>query len=278
MGRDRFDHDKRFIFRTILCNNRLSTYEKYIRYAIEKGYKVCSMIEFYKEHNAGMHFVLRHDVDYQCDATRKMYLLEKRLGVHSTYYFRNSTIDLDLMNQMIDSGFEVGFHYETLSDYATDKNLDNITKEDIERCRAVLKAEIQNFNSKIKKPISSIAGHGSPKNIEIGESNNVIIESQNYEEFGIEFEAYDKELYANYVKTHIMDANIRRNYGFSYSETPMDAIDRKEKNIVFLAHPNHWYYDFKHWVWNVIAYLLGRCTYESKKTFSRILDKGGLTK
>ena len=278
MSNERFDHSRQFVFRTILRNNRLRAYEHYIKYAIANGYNVCSMIEFYRERDKSMHFVLRHDVDYRCSATKKMYLLEKRLGVHSTYYFRNSTIDVELMNQMIDSGFDVGYHYETLSDYAIANNKKHITKEDLERCRAQLKREIKDFNSRIKKPITSIVGHGSPKNIEVGESNNVIIENQKYSDFGIFFEGYDKELYENCVDTHIMDNNIRRNYGFSYSETPMDAVDEKKKNIVFLAHPNHWFFDFKHWIWNIISLMCGRCTYGKSSTFVRILDKGGLTR
>lgn len=276
VGEERFDNTKQFVMKTIIKNDRLNAYEKYIRYAIENGYSVCSMIEFYKERQTGKHFVLRHDVDHRCSATKKMFLLEKALGVHSTYYFRKSTIDVELMNQMIDSGFEVGFHYETLSDYANDRDLSNITQADIRKCRDILKAEIKQFNSLIKKPISSIVSHGAPKNDEVGASNNVILENQKYDDFGIEFEGYDKDLYANYVDVHIMDGNIRRNYGFSYVDTPMDAVARDERNIVLLAHPNHWYFDFYHRIWNLIAFFVGRCSYGSNKTFKRILDRGGL--
>ena len=273
---ERFDYNRKFVFQTILRNNRLNTYEQYIRHALANGYTVCSMAEFYPERNTGKHFVLRHDVDHRCSATKKMFLVEKSLGVHSTYYFRKSTFDLELMNRMIDAGFEVGFHYETLSDYATEKKLSCVTKEDLGICRQRLKEEIIDFNSKIKKPITSVVSHGAPKNREVGESNNVLLENQNYEDYGIMFEGYDKELYANCINAHIMDNNIRRNYGFSYLVTPMDAIDRNESNIIFLAHPNHWFFDFGHWIWNLIAFACGRCTYEPNSTFKRIMDNGGL--
>ncbi|MBR3376590.1 MAG: hypothetical protein IKG44_02760 [Mogibacterium sp.] len=272
MNNHRFDVGKKFIIKTIIKNDRLKAYRKYIELALEKGYTVCSMIEFYSSPKEGKHFVLRHDVDYSGPSTRKMFDVEKSLGVHSTYYFRKSTIDVLLMNEMIESGFEVGLHYETLSDYAIENNLSEVSNKDIEICRDRLKKEITDFNKLLKKPITSVVAHGANKNREIGKSNNVILDGQSYEEFGIVFEGYDESLYKEHIDTHIMDGNIRHNYGFSYKSNPIEAIEENSKNIVFLAHPNHWYYSFAQRCWNIIALLLGRCSYESNREFLRILD------
>ena len=104
MSITRFDNTKSFVFKTILLNNRFAAYEKYLRTAFESGYTVCSMAEFYTDFKNGVtdkkHFVLRHDVDDLLPATKKMFEIEKRLGVHSTYYFRWSTVDKDLTIQM----------------------------------------------------------------------------------------------------------------------------------------------------------------------------------
>ncbi len=272
MGMNRFDKGKRFVFQTILRNDRLNTYSEYIKMAKDNNYQVCSMIEFYQAPNQGKHFVLRHDVDYSGPATRRMFFTEQRLGIHSTYYFRKSTIDIPLMNEMIDAGFEVGFHYETLSDYATENNLDRISERDLSICRERLKKEIMDFNSLLKKPISSIVGHGTRKNFQIGQSNNVLLENQDYKDFGIVFEGYDKNLYADYVSAHIMDGSIRRNFGFSYSSNPIEAIDNCESNIVFLSHPNHWYKTLPQRGWELTALVLGRYTPETNREFSRILE------
>ena len=37
---ERFDYGKRFILKTIIRNDRLDTYDKYIKYALSKGYEV----------------------------------------------------------------------------------------------------------------------------------------------------------------------------------------------------------------------------------------------
>ncbi len=275
MGTERIDVGKKFILHTILSNDRLDMYSHYIKTAIENDYSCCSMVEFYNNPEEGKHFVLRHDVDFKTPATRKMFLRENSLGVHSTYYFRKSTIDIPLMNQMIANGFEVGFHYETLSDYAIANNLDHITDSDIEVCRNQLKNDIKEFNQLIDMPVKSIVAHGAKKNIEIGESNNVLLEGQKYEDYGVLFEGYDEDFYEHHVDSHIMDGNIRRNYGFSYESNPLTEIENGKKNIVFLSHPNHWYKTFPQSCWELTAFILGRCSYHPTMEFKRIMKNEG---
>ena len=272
---ERFDTGKKFVLSTILKNNRLDTYSRYINYAKENDYKCCSMMEFYKDPDNGKHFVLRHDVDFRSPSTAKMFYVERDLGVHSTYYFRKSTLDVSLARLMIDNGFEVGFHYETLSDYALENNLTSVSEKDIDCCKARLKEEIKEFNRLIGTNISSIVSHGAKKNIEIGKSNNLLLEGHNYEDYGVIFEGYDELLYEKHITSHIMDGNIRRNYGYYYETNPIDEINQGKKNIVFLTHPNHWYKTFPQKLWNILAFMLGRCSYGSTMKFNRVLKSEG---
>lgn len=273
MNTDRFDTGKRFVLQTIFRNNRLDAYKKYIELALIEGYDVCSMLEFYGDKERGKHFVLRHDVDHKTPATYKMFRVEKGIGVHSTYYFRWSTVDRGLMKEMIDAGFEVGLHYETISDYAIKNNITQITDEDIEICRLRLKEEIAKFSKVINRPVSSIVGHGTKKNLEIRKSNNVLLEGESYTDYGIMFEGYDKDLYNKYVDVHIMDGSIRINNGFSYKSNPIDAISSGYRNIIFLTHPNHWYKTLPQRGWNVAMVAAGKCTFDTDREFSRILDE-----
>ena len=268
----RFDEGKKFQIKTLLCNDRLKAYRTYIEYAQEKGYKVCSMMEFWNNRKEGRHFVLRHDVDHSGISTKKMYMLERDCGVHSTYYFRKETINPHLMKDMVDNGFEVGFHYETLGEYAVKNNLNSVTDYDIKICRNQLKADIREFNSVLGSNISSAASHGTAKNTEIGKSNNVLLENEDYNEYGLCFEAYDQNMYENDVDAHIMDCNLRYNYGFSYKDTPIDAINEGAKNIIFLAHPNHWYNKGYGYFREIVAYIAGRRSYGTNRVFHRILQ------
>lgn len=274
MNVERFDIGKKYVLSTIAKNNRLDTYSKYIEMAKQHGYYVCSMREFFLDSKEKKHFVLRHDVDYLGPFTRKMFTVERNLGVHSTYYFRDSTIDVSLMNEMIEAQFEVGFHYETLSNYAKEHSLNKLSIKDIEICRSKLKKEIQNINELLNSPITSVASHGDKKNREIMLSNNVLLEGQDYNDYGILFEAYDENLYNNYVDVHIMDNNIRRNFGFSYSVNPIEAISDNYTNIVFLSHPNHWYNSWKRIIYDMAAFLVGRYDSVPRGKFSRIMKDG----
>lgn len=269
----RFDTGALFIFKTILFNNRLSVYEKYLRLAMHRGYKLISMQEFWNsKESPDYKFVLRHDVDsLPLKSVRRMFSIEKKLGAHATYYFRHSTVDKSLVKKMLDAGFEVGLHFETISDWAEQRNITSSGQVDIEECRRILKKEIAEFKKEYNPNMVSICSHGAPINTKLHLSNNVLLEGQNYKDFEIEFEAYDADLYENYVSYHIMDSNIRNNNGFSYKSNPIDGTNGQKRNIIFLAHPEHWLFSsFKPWAKNLLSFMLGRFTLSTKREFVRI--------
>lgn len=264
------DHSNDFLVKSILLNNRLEAYAHYIDIALQNGYHVEPLGAFYKHFSEeGKHFVLRHDVDHKGKATRKMFECEKALGVKSTYYFRKSTIDKQLIDEMISAGFEVGFHFETIADYIEEKDITDKRDIDFLECRKRLALEIRQFEVSIGHKISSICSHGAPANVRLGVSSNALVEDGIPPDCPAEFEAYDRAMY-EYVDCHIMDGSLLFNYGFSYRNTPLSAIRAEVGNIVFLAHPNHWYLSPKERVLQLRAFLLGKATYSTEREFSRI--------
>jgi len=181
-------------------------------------------------------------------------------------------MDLDLIHDMIENGFEVGFHYETIAEYIKETNDISLEKTNFINLRARLKSEIAYFNSLIGNDykVSSCASHGAPENIASGYSNNYLLENQDPAEFGILFEAYDKLLYEKYINCHIMDTNPRINYGFAYSANPIEAINHGYRNIIFLAHPNHWYFSIKQRLYNLVAIVFGKIKLSTNRKFKRI--------
>lgn len=262
------------VFSTVLLNNRLKEYGKYIEYARENGYQVLSLEDFYKLPNKrqGKHFVLRHDVDSSDISTRKMFETEKELGLKSTYYFRSSTIERKLICEMIDSGFDVGFHFETIADYAKQYDIKNKSEIDMDLMKQRLKAEVEHFEEVIGHKTFSCCSHGDRENVRLGISNNAITENADMSEFGLGFEAYSKELYEN-VDCHVMDTFLTKHFGFAYEDTPYTAIDAGYANIVFLSHPGHWYLPFKKRVRMLGYILLGKGTFtKSERKFQRIQE------
>lgn len=257
---------------TILFNSRLKKYKQYICHARENGYQVLSLEEFYKlpDKRKEKHFVLRHDVDHLGITTRKMFETEKSLNVKATYYFRFSTIDKELIQEMLDSGFDVGLHFETIADYAKESGIKSKDEIDMGFMKQRLKEDIRRFEEIIGHKIFSCCSHGAPENVALGISNNAITESEDPSEFGLGFEAYSKDMY-DFVDCHIMDGTLIRNFGFSYADTPVSAIGEGYENIVFLAHPNHWYLSVKQRLGLLRGMLLGRGDMKkAERKFQRI--------
>lgn len=266
------DQTKRFMLKTMLFNNRLRTYQNYLILAQNKGYLCCSFIDFFHQKDSSkIFFILRHDVDDVSPATRKMFEAEKAIGVTSTYYFRDSTVDIALIREMLASGFEVGYHYETLATLYAQKHITSKADIDIEAARQQFCCDRERFEQRIGQKIFSCASHGAPENAILDVSNNIIFENIAPCVLGVEIEAYDESLYTNYIDYHIMDGPITHNFGFSYHCTnPLVGIAQHKKAIVFLAHPCHWHSGARRYIINWLIFLTGRATYSTMRTFRRI--------
>lgn len=108
---------------------------------------------------------VRHDVDISLGRATMLAEIEKRMGVHSTFFFRLHAEKYDfeqaapLIKKLSDEGFEIGLHYETLSIAKGnhDKAIE-LLSHDIERLRKIA-------------PVNVVAAHGQKvyKNREIWE-------------------------------------------------------------------------------------------------------------
>lgn len=263
---------KKFVFDTTIHNNRLSLYAEYLQKAKGSGWQILRMCDFFNlgtNRCGGKHLVLRHDVDHPGESTRKMFEVEKENGVQSTYYFRFSTIDVPLIHEMLDSGFEVGLHFETISDWIKESGCTDKSQIDIEIMRDRLKNEINRFEEIIGSTVVSCCSHGAPENVKIGISNNALTEGFDMSRLGVLFEAYDAKMYED-VDCHIMDGSILHNCGFSYVDTPLSAMNEGKHNIVFLTHPNHWWKTTRERIRIIGALILGKATYTTNRRFVRI--------
>lgn len=240
----RIDTGDGFVNEIIKDNDRMYYYDLYIKLAKAKGYIVTSYID-YLEHYKGTDkkvLILRHDIDDAGPGTQIMFDIERKEGVKATYYFRWCTFDLNLINEIHNAGFEVGLHYETIANYCEDHHTRKIGSAEIAICRENLKTEIKDFKEKTGINIQTISSHGNPINREIHMPNNVLLQGQNYSDYGIVSETYDREILKNEIKSYICDNDLLKNDGFSYRANPIDSIMQNKQVIEFLSHPTHWYY------------------------------------
>ena len=237
------------LFIKYLKNDRIKEYEEIIKLALKNNYEVISLRDYVegKYYNKDKKLlVLRHDVDHFSNGTRMMFEIEKKYGVTSSFYFRNSTFEPKLMKEIESYGSESSLHFETIADFvkANDiKNKDELFKTDFkDRCLKLLKLNIEKFRLLLDIPCVTIASHGEYENLLVDTPNNYLTEDvSTYEYLGIKLEAYNKDL-LNKVTCYISDVPIEENGGYRYGTTPFEAIRSGEKFIMFLSHPNHWHY------------------------------------
>ena len=241
-NKKRVDVGSDFLIDVLKHNDRLNYYDLYLKLAKEKGYVITSYadyIENYKGKDQKV-LILRHDIDEFNKGDQKIFEIEKRNHVKATYYFRWVTFDKKFIDNLKVAGFEVGLHYETIATYCDKYNIRTLTKNDIAKCREILKQEIIRFKSKSGINIKTIASHGAKTNIRLKIQNNLLLEGENYSDYGIISEVYDKNILKNYITTYICDIHLYKNFGFAYKANPIDAIMKGDKVIEFLSHPNHW--------------------------------------
>jgi len=237
------------LFIQYLRNNRIKEYDLIIKKALEIDYEIISLRDYIENrYNKDKKLlVLRHDVDHFSNGTKMMFEVEKKYGVRSSFYFRNSTFEPKLMKEIEEYGSEASLHFEPIADFVKANSIRS--KEELysfenweQRCLNILKSNLERFRNLLDIPCITIASHGEYENRLVKIPNNYLTENiSTYDDLNIKLEAYNKEM-IDKVTCYISDVPIEINDGYRYGVTPVEAIKRNEAFIMFLTHPNHWHY------------------------------------
>lgn len=144
----------------------------------ESGYAFARLKDYAGSEDHGTHTViLRHDVDKNPMNAMRMALLENKLDIHASYYFRyrRNGFERDEILQIAALGHEIGYHYEDLSTSGGDPAM-----------------AIQLFRQHLGElrrmyDVRTICMHGSP----LSKWNNLDLwKHYDYRDFGILCEPY----------------------------------------------------------------------------------------
>ncbi len=234
------------VLRKLLQPSRLDEYREIIELALQSGYRITSLADWYNHnfYEGEKVLVLRHDVDLLPFTAWKMFLLEKELGVKSTFYFRWLTEDAAIINKIKAEGFEVSLHFETLATYCKQNRIfrkEDVTDAVMGNCLNILKEEITRFESRYGK-IQTLCSHGDKRNRVLGLQNHKIMEHVSRKGLGIAFETYDPDIKSRF-ENYISDSSINEKHQWKYGTTPKEAIAKGSQSICLLTHPHHWYYN-----------------------------------
>jgi hypothetical protein len=232
------------VFSRLYCDylmpSQLGGYENLVRAAQQSGYVQMSVCHYHDLLKQGCTLpdkvlVHRHDIDTDLRTTRKLFEIEKKYGIRSSFYFRLSTLDFKLMREIADYGSEASYHYEEVASYAKKNGI-----KDASLLRARM-SEIRNHfidnflrvEEHFGRKMRTVAGHGDFVNRRLKINNTEILEDQELRlRCGIERETYDSELMDN-IDIYITDRPPQQ---FYYPSSPIEALER-HRRIYLLTHP-----------------------------------------
>lgn len=212
-------------------------YDKLIGAAVDSGYEVLTVADYLTTDDLPERYVLlRHDVDRRVGIARSMAGLEADHGVTSTYYFRTSTFEPEIVAEMAEMGHEIGYHYE-----------------DLARARGNRRAAHRQFAANLESfrehaTVETACSHGSPLsrhlNLDIWDGDRSPAE---YDLLGEAYLDVEKDDEDRSLPSYFSDTG--RRWGtvdpdFGPVETTDHLIDLLEAGdcprLYVLAHPGRW--------------------------------------
>lgn len=223
---------------------RWREYRRYICLARSAGYRPVSLEPWLLGSESlppdRQLLLLRHDVDQDSRSALLMSDAERKLGVRSTFYFRWRTFERGAVSRIAEAGNQVGLHYETLTRHAIERGYDRpeqITTNVVDHCRRVLREEIACFKSLVGS-CATVAAHGDFRASLIGRPNVVLLDGENYSDYGVVMSADDAGA------RRAMDCWVSDGSGvptYWSAGTPLaDAVLAGHDTILFNSHPHHW--------------------------------------
>ena len=241
---------KKRIYDDFFRPSRLNWYDNLLKKAVNRGYIFCTIEEFNNKivkskHivNKEKYFIIRHDIDTDPKTAYNIFLIEKKYNIKSTYYFRLSTINKRIINEIKEFGSEVSYHYEEMATFAKrNKILSMLEINDrIDEIRTEFCNNLMQFRNRLNLKSLTVASHGDFMNKRLGYQNLYILNEEIRSKYKIELEAYDNN-FMKYVTRRISDLGKIDQVWKSDSNIGLnEALDKDEKVIYLLIHPRQWY-------------------------------------
>lgn len=223
------------IYNDYIMPNRYNEYEKFLKMFLDSGFSYICVKDYKKmENNNKKYIIIRHDIDSDLKIAKKMFEIEKKLGIKSTYYFRKCTINKEFMKQIESFGSEVGYHYEEVAQFCKDnKKIDGkFVENNWKTIKEKMIENIKSFQKENDVKLYSIASHGEWVNRQINISNKTLYTEDMKNKLQL-IEAYDIEYLLDYRTADSI-------YPKCWKQDPKEAIEQNNKKVLVLVHPRWW--------------------------------------
>ena len=236
------------IYADYLMPSRLKEYEKIITQSISEGYTHITLKDYYtalaNNKLKGRYFIHRHDIDTDIRTTKKMFAIEKKHNIKTTYYFRLSTITPKLMKEIEEFGSEASYHFEEIATFCKKNKIKSKEKaiSRLDEIKAEFHKNFKQLESDLGYKFKTVASHGDFVNRKLNLINNEITNDPKLRlSLEIDCEAYDSNLHESF-NAYISDKPYPKYYS---PENIFDVIGKADI-ICMLTHPRQWETNF--WV------------------------------
>lgn len=227
-----------------LLPNRTAELRGLLERALAQGYEVHSIASIWEKIKAGglgqgLYLVLRLDIDTDLRTTRALWQVMREMKVRGSFYFRLSTLDVGLMQEIHAAGSEASYHYEEIATYAKLHRLKS--RAEVEARMPAIRALFAENYRRVKAltglPLHTVASHGDWLNRRLGITNLELLQDPSLREaLGIELEAYDQALHRHYARRYSDGA-----YPSLWLDgDPLEALENRLSVVEILMHPRHW--------------------------------------
>jgi hypothetical protein len=220
-------------------------YRQLLASALAASYHVESVEAFWRRISAGTidqnarYLIVRHDIDSGPRTARLMWMIERSLGIHASYYFRLKTLDLGLMRRIGADGGEASYHYEELATVAKRRHIRDpgMLRRFIPEAQALFARNLERLRRDSGQPMRTVASHGDFVNRDLGVINHELLADAGFRaSVGIELETYDDAFMAHVTSRH---ADLMYPEFWTPS-APEEAIAAGEHVVYLLIHSRGW--------------------------------------
>lgn len=239
------------LYADFLMPSRLREFDSLLGEVQQAGYAVWSVESYWRAARAGRlpsgrrHLVLRHDVDTDPGTARRMWEIEQRRGISSSYYFRLSTVDVKLMQAIHAEGGEASYHYEEIADAIKARGLTR--REDVESSMAAIhqlfRENLTSLRARTGLPMRVVASHGDWANRRLDIANRELLaDAELRREMEIELEVYDPAFRGGFPDLICDDSPPR----YWRGGDPLRAVRDGRTPLHVLVHPRQWASSISH--------------------------------
>jgi hypothetical protein len=231
------------LYSDYLQPERLHELRRLLEAAAAGGYQTMTLSAFADRHASGSQapedriLLLRHDIDSDVPRARRMWEIERSLGMVGSYFFRHSTWDLAFMRELAQAGCEVGYHYEELATLIKEHGAGaaHEARALLDPARARLRSTIAQLRADSGLALDVLASHGDFANRAVGVGNlEMLADDDLRAEIGVRLEAYDVD---PHIGARSADGVPPRGWR---PRDPLEAIACGERVVGVLLHPRAW--------------------------------------